>query len=39
MERKLSESSEIGESDKSLKNELGKNLKILSVTCVLLALW
>ena len=31
--------SEFRESDKSLKYELGDSLKILSLTCVLLALW
>ena len=33
------EFTEFSESDKLLKHELGSVLKILSLTCVLLALW
>ena len=39
MEQEFTEFSEFMESDKSLKHELGSILKILSLTCVLLASW
>ena len=39
MEPEFSEFREFGESVKSLKHDIGLNLKILSLTCVLLVLW
>ena len=37
MEQEFTEFSKFRESNKSMKHELGYNLKILSLTCVLLA--